>query len=103
MVWTLTDASGNPINNATPFTATLYAGRSALDPDNVPGTPVSVALTGIVLSYIVASAGQYSALIPALSLDIPLGDDYTFVLDASVSAIPIYHAEPSVIVIENQN
>lgn len=100
MTWTLTDASGNPINDAT-MTATLYTGRSRLNPEGIPGTPVS-ALTNVSLTYVALSLGQYSATLPATSLDLPLGGGYTFVLDASVSGTAIYHSEPSVVIISNQ-
>ncbi len=91
LTWTLTDAAGNPINNAV-VTATLYAGRSATNPEGVPGTAISP-INALRLGYVFASAGQYSAVIPA-TIDPPLnGTGYTLVVDATVAGTQIYHTE----------
>ena len=91
LTWTLTDAAGIPINNAT-VTATLFAGRSATNPLGTPGTPVSP-INGLTLGYVAGSAGQYSAVIPG-EINPPLnGTGYTLVVDATVAATQIYHTE----------
>jgi hypothetical protein len=96
LAWTLADTSGSPINNAT-VTATLYAGRSTRDPDNIPGTPVSP-INNLPLPYIAASAGQYSATVPG-TLDPQLdGTGYVLVIDGLVGSTPIYHKEQAVVI-----
>lgn len=96
LTWTLTDAQGNPINNAT-VTATLYAGRSASNPTGTPGTAISP-VNNVVLPYVPGSAGQYSVGIPA-TVDPPLdGTGYTIVIDASIAGTPIYHNEQPAVV-----
>jgi hypothetical protein len=96
LTWTLTDAQGNPINNAN-VTATLYAGRSQRNPEGVPGTPVAP-INAITLAYVPASAGQYSAAIAA-AIDPPLdGTGYVLVIDATVAGSQIYHNEQPAVV-----
>ncbi|SRR6266550_419616 len=91
LTWTLTDAAGTPINNAV-VTATLYCGRSATNPEGVPGTAISP-INALKLGYVFESAGQYSAAIPA-TIDPPLaGTGYTLVVDATVAGAQIYHTE----------
>lgn len=94
--WTLTDAQGNPINNAI-VTANLYAGRSIQNPLLTPGTVVSP-ISALNLPYVVGSAGQYSAPVAA-TLNPPLkGVGFVLVVDATVGGMEIYHQEiPAVI------
>lgn len=96
LTWTLTDSSGNAVNAAT-LTATLYAGRSPINPVAVPGTPVAP-IINITLNYVVASAGIYSAAIPGTLNPAPDGTGYTLVLDGVLSAVQIYHTEEPVVV-----
>jgi len=94
--WTLTDAAGNPINNAV-VTATLYAGRSRTVPEQVPGTTVPP-IVNLSLPYVAASAGVYTANVPG-TLDPPIdGSGYVIVIDATVSGVQAYHAEQAVTV-----
>ena len=92
--WTLTDDTGQQINNAV-VTATLYAGRSPINPLATPGTPVSP-IINTTLAYVAASAGVYSAAIPATLNPTPDGAGFILVVDGTVSGTPIYHAEQQV-------
>ena len=96
LTWTLTDADNSPINDAT-MTATLYAGRSPQNPTVVPGIAIAP-INAIPLAYIAASAGQYSANIPATLGPLPNGIGYTLVIDANISGTPIYHQEVPVVI-----
>ena len=89
LTWTLTDAQGNPINNAN-VVATLYSGRSATNPVAVPGTAVPP-INGLVLTFI--ANGQYSAAVPGTLAPAPDGVGYILVIDATVSGQPVYHRE----------
>jgi hypothetical protein len=90
--WTLTDAQGNPIDNAN-VSATLYSGRSQQNPETTPGTAVAP-LNPLALDFV--SNGLYSADVPA-TLDPPVdGTPYILVVDGTVSAIPVYHDEQPV-------
>ncbi len=91
LTWTLTNAQGDAINNAA-VTATLYAGRSPINPEGTPGTPVPP-IVNLTLNYIPASAGKYSAAAPA-TIDPPLdGAGYVLVIDATIGGNQIYHTE----------
>ena len=94
--WTLTDSQQppQPINGAT-MQATLYAGRSIRNPDQIPGTPVQP-IVGLVLPYI--SAGLYGTTVPG-TLDPPLnGVGYVLVIDAQLGGLQIYHKEQPVVI-----
>src|SRR6266705_2632443 len=96
LTWTLTDAQGNAVNNAV-VTATLYAGRSTRDPDNVPGTPVPP-IDCLDLPFVTTSSGQYSASVPG-TLDPPLnGVGYVLVINGKVAGQQVYHAEVPAVV-----
>jgi hypothetical protein len=102
LLWTLTDTATppNPINNANVL-VTMYQGRSAIDPDNIPGTPVAP-LINVTLVYVPASSGVYQASQAATLDPIPLADgsypSFTLVVDASVGGTPQYHHEEPIIV-----
>lgn len=93
--WTLLDQNNNPINNAT-VVANLYAGRSLRNPLDVPGTLVPP-IVDLTLAYQPASAGIYSAAVPA-TLDPELdGVGYVLVIDGLTSGTPIFHQEIPVV------
>jgi hypothetical protein len=94
--WTLTDAQDQPINNADVI-ATLYAGRSLTNPDAAPGE-ATPPIIGLVLPYVAASAGVYSATVPATLGPLPDGTGYILVIDATITGSPIYHAEQPVVI-----
>src|ERR1700749_4858793 len=93
LTWTLTNADNTPVDTAS-VTATLYQGRSRINPDLVPGTPVTN-LTNVNLAYIAASQGQYQALISPI--DSELGGDYILVIDGVIGTTPVYHNETPVV------
>lgn len=97
--WTLTDdqTPPQPVNNAT-MTATLYAGRSAGNPNAVPGTPVAP-IIDVSMPYVAATDGIYQAAIAGTLNPPSNGIGYTLVIDATVAAQPVYHAEEPVFVI----
>lgn len=96
--WTLVDQSNNPINNAV-VTATLYSGRSIVNPDTYPGTAVSP-ITNLTLTYVPASNGIYQVAVPATLDPPPDITNYTLVIDGTVSSVAVYHyEEPSTVVI----
>lgn len=98
--WTLTDTNtGAPINTAT-VTATLYVGRSRLNPDAVPGT-ADPNFTAINLVYIPTSAGQYQGLVTS-AFDPTPGQGYVLVVDAVASGYQNQHWEvPAVVIPRN--
>lgn len=95
LTWTITDTSGQIVNNAT-VTATLFWGRDKINPNQTPGVAVPN-FTDIDLTF--SSQNQnYSATIQALS-SIPLGGDYILVVDAisNLSSQIAHWERPSVI------
>lgn len=94
--WTVTDGSGNVVNNAS-VVLTLYGGRDKVRPDIVPGTPVTN-VNAIAFTFS-STTNTYSAQFTFTSTNAPDGGDYTLVIDATVSGTPIGHWErPAVIV-----
>ena len=89
--WTLVDQSNNPINNAV-VTATLYAGRSIVNPDSFPGVAVSP-ISNVTLTYVLSSNGVYQAAIPATLDPPPDITGFVLVIDGTVTAVPVYHYE----------
>jgi hypothetical protein len=98
LTWTLTDAQGDPINNAA-VTATLYAGRSVTNPTVTPGTPVAP-INALNLPYVLGSAGQYSAAIAGTVNPPTDGTGYVLVINATINngATQIYHTEQPAVV-----
>jgi hypothetical protein len=94
LTWTITDSSGNPINSAN-VVATLYSGRSPMNPIATPGTPVPP-IVDLPLTYVASSNGQYtSGGIPG-TLDPDPQTNFTLVIDASISGQQLYHTEQPV-------
>lgn len=96
--WVLADADGTPVNDASLVTATLYAGRSCMIPDEQPGTPVEH-VDNVTLEYVTDSAGIYEAEIPA-TFNPGLGGGYVLVVDAERSFQVLGHWETPAIVEE---
>lgn len=96
--WTLLDANGTPVNDATAITATLYDGRSISLPEDVPGEPVE-GFDGIELEYVADSAGVYEGTIAA-TFNPGIGGDYILVVDAVRSFQTLGHWEVPAIVQE---
>jgi hypothetical protein len=96
--WVLTDADGQPVNDATAVTATLYSGRSISIPDIDPGTPVTD-FDNVTLEYVTDSDGIYEADIPG-TFDPEIGGDFVLVVDAVRSFQVLGHWEIPAIVEE---
>lgn len=99
--WTLTDSSGAPINNANVI-ATMYQGRSAINPGAQPGI-VTPPINASVLLYVAASNGVYQAAEPATLDPTPNADGtyppFTLVVDATVASVSVYHREEPIQVV----
>ncbi len=77
--WTMLDADGNPVNDAT-VTATLYSGRSPQVPDTDPGSPVEH-FDALDLAFIPDSNGKYAAAVSG-AFDPGIGEGFILVVDA---------------------
>src|SRR3954464_3315506 len=101
--WLITDAStpAVPIVDCQTVVATLYAGRSATNPDLVPGTPVptfnNVALSSFGDGNYSADIGDDGDFNPTAS------DNYRVVIVATdVNGDPLGHWEESASVVVNE-
>jgi hypothetical protein len=95
LTWSLTDGNGAPIINAS-VTANLYADRSLMNPDLMPGTTVSP-IVNFILNPVDGQPGVYSAAVPA-TLDPPDATSFVLVIDATVSGTAVYHSENPVVI-----
>jgi hypothetical protein len=95
--WTITDADGLAVNDAT-VTATLYSGRSATLPAEVPGDPVED-FDGVSLDYVTDSEGVYQAEIPG-TFNPEVGGDFIVVIDATRGPNSLGHWEVPALVQE---
>lgn len=100
-VWTITDPTTSPptpIDDCDSVTATLYAGRSASDPDFLPGTVVA-AFENLTLTH--TSNGQYQVEVGTEGeFDPPASTNYRIVVVATRSASPFgwWEEDASVVV-----
>jgi hypothetical protein len=77
--WHIADASGNAVNDCDSVIATLYAGRSATNPDLIPGLPVP-SFTSVSFTSTPELPGLYEGDIAA-TFD-PLAGTYRLVVEA---------------------
>src|SRR6478736_8078408 len=78
--WTLTDVSGNMVNNAS-MVLTLYWGRDRIRPDLVPG--IAVPNVSNVTMGFASQTNAYSAQFTFSPSSAPIGGDYMLVVDAT--------------------
>jgi hypothetical protein len=101
--WTITTPDPNnpgstlPVDDCENVIATLYAGRSQVDPDTIPGSPVPD-FTNLTLEF--TSDGVYTLELDS-TFDPPASGNYVIVIDVDRDSLPFGHWEEATTVYVN--